>query len=209
MGPERASDYLGWASRRLTLPIFVLFALSLTGCRLHVELIQDDGGWQPAEFEVIEIGRSRIDDVLNRLGPPDAVSYTRTTEVLEYRSGGHRGSDLTFLLPSRANPVSGFFNGIRGALSILFPEFEDTEEFNQKGYSERVSRAMIEFLFSFTPLSFSADDSVTLHDRRIRYDVIQIVLGRDDHIVKRKEMFLGVEYQRSENLMGSALLVSP
>ena len=189
-------------------PFIVLLPLWLSGCRFHVELIEDGRLGYAREFNAIEVGESDLGDVLAAFGPPDGVSHTRTTEILEYRNGVHRGTDLAFLLPFRANPVSSLANGIRGALNLVFPEFDEHEEFDRKEFTERASRAVIELLFAFTPLSFSTEDSVTLHDRRLRYDVIQFVLGRDSNVVQRKEQFLGIEVGRSESLVDATLLIT-
>ncbi|MCA8959620.1 MAG: hypothetical protein KDC38_03870 [Planctomycetes bacterium] len=190
--------------RRVVAGILFATLAASSGCRLHVERIEDGSGWADPSVDAIRVGVDGRTEILARFGPPHRLEYTETTEILEYRRGVHRGSDLTFLLPTQANPITSAANGIRSFLAFFFPEHDENPEFDREGRTERLAKAFVDFLFSFTPLSVSAEDSLTLHNRRLRYDVLRWILDREDHCVIEMELRRDVD---SEALIRSSLLI--
>lgn len=185
--------------------ILGLALVVMSGCRLHLEYVEVGRHWEPAAFDQLEIGRSDRGDVLALLGPPDGVSYTLEHEILDYRVGGHRSTDLQFVLPTSAIPGFAFVANYRDLIDFFFPPVDSDGTFGQRSAGERGASILLGFAQSFIPFS-STEDSLSLYGRRVRYDTLRVVLDRDRLTLLQKELWLGIEVGRTESLFGSAFL---
>lgn len=197
-GATEARALGGW-------PILGLLLLTMSGCRLHLEYVEVGRHWEPEAFDHLEIGRSDRGHVLELLGPPDGVSYTLEHEILDYRVGGHRGTDLQFVLPTSAIPGFAFVANYRDLIDFFFPPIESDGNFGQRSAGERGASILLGIAQSFIPFS-STEDSLSFYGRRVRYDTLRVVLDRESLTLLQKELWLGIEVGRTESLFGSAFL---
>lgn len=196
-----------WAVSRSAVGLLLSFAcLSLASCRVHWEHVRDGLPWDPAAYEGVEIGHSDRGVVLDLLGPPADVFYTLDHEVFDYEVGGHRGTDLQFLLPTSFIPLFGIVASFRDAIEILFPTTASDPRFNQATSAERVASGLIGFAQSFIPFG-STEDSLSLSGRRIRFDTARIVLDRETLKVISKELHLAAGKGAKESWIRSSFLV--
>lgn len=176
-----------------------LLAVLLAGCRLHYDSIRDGGGWTPADYAGIVVGKDGRAEVLERMGPPDDLSYTLTDEVFLYRIGAHRGSELRLLVPD------SLINFTRPGFERAQPALDVPEEFQGQPPPLR----FLEFLTGFVVGFFnpvSAQEALGLFGRRLRWDVVRVVLDRDTHVVLAKQFHRGTRASDAKELMKEALL---
>jgi hypothetical protein len=184
--------------RRVALALLLL----LPACRLHFDAIRTGGSWTVEGVAELEPGRDGRAEVLRALGPPDRVSYTLTDEVFIYRRGGHRGTDLRFLIPGVA------FNFLRPGFAELSPEVEGEEAFEEEALPITATGTLIDGLFAFmNPLS--TEEALGLHGRRLRWDVVRVVLDRETHATRGIELFLGIGSADAAALWRETLLLGP
>lgn len=177
-----------------------LSALALLGaaCRVSFDAIRTGGEWKAQDVSSLAVGTDRRADVLRKLGPPDAVSYTLSEEVFLYRRGGHRGTDLRFLFPN-------FFNFLRPAFELVTPAVAQEEAFEDETVPITVTDTLIDRLFAFmNPLA--TEEGMALYGRRLRWDVARIALDRETHVARSVDLFLGVEETSAESLFRETLL---
>ena len=88
------------ASPGSAVTISLVGLLLLPGCGFHLAQVEVNRPFSHTDFEAIEVGRERRDEMLARLGPPDRLTYTLRDEIHEYDTGRHRGTDLRFFVPT-------------------------------------------------------------------------------------------------------------
>lgn len=171
-------------------------------CRLHFDSISTGGDWTVKGVAALEVGADRRADVLRRLGPPDAVTYTLTDEVFFYRRGGHRGTDLRLLIP---DPL---VNLLRPGLEQLTPEPAGAEEFADQAPTITATGTLIDQAFGLlNPVS--SEEALALQGRRLRWDVARIVLDRETHVARAVDLFLGIEAADVNALWRETFLLGP
>ena len=170
-------------SRRLAAALVGLALAS--GCRWHVSDVAYGGTWAPGDAAPLTVEASSRADVLAALGPPDVVAYTLGDEVLVYRRAAHRGSDLRFLVPDPG------LNFGRPGLEELAPELDRPEDFSSEAPTIAVMRGILEFAFGFVNPA-GADEAVSVHSRRLRWDVVRVVLDRETRVVRSIEVYRGI-----------------
>ena len=99
------------------LPLAAL--LLALGCRLHMAQVEVQRPFSRADFEAIGVGRDDRAQLLERLGPPDHLTYSPRDEVHEYAAGRHRATDLRFFVPGELARLPGL-GAVLGILSFFF-----------------------------------------------------------------------------------------
>jgi len=182
--------------------LVALALLVAPACRLHFDSISTGGAWTAEGVQSLTAGADGRADVLRRLGPPDAVTYTLTDEVFFYRRGGHRGSELRLLIP---DPL---VNLLRPGLEQLTPEEEQAEEFDDQAPPVAVTQTLIDRAFGLlNPVS--SEEALALQGRRLRWDVARIVLDRETHVTRAIDLFLGIEAAEARSLWRDTFLLGP
>ncbi|MFN0058799.1 MAG: hypothetical protein ACKVX7_10120 [Planctomycetota bacterium] len=188
---------------------FASLLVGLTsGCRLHLDYVQRGTPWSASDYQRLTPHVHDRGDVLQILGPPDVVTYSTAHEVFLYRIGGHRGSELVFFIPVQAIPGLAILDAIRSTLRTLFGNEPATDEFSQD-LGTRIASSLLLGVLNLAPSDFATPDPLNIRGRRLRYDVVRIVLDRRSLSVLGKEEFLGIEVGRSEQLLSSTLLRVP
>jgi hypothetical protein len=121
------------------------------------------------------------------------VTYTLEEEVLVYRRGIHRGTELRFLIPDP------FVNTLRPGLEGLSPKLQGEEAFDSQNRAITLTEAMVEALFGIlNPLG--TEEALAFQGRELRWDVARIVLDRATQRTRRVELFLGIDYGEARRL---------
>ncbi len=179
--------------------------LVLAGCRLQISAISDGSGWTRADYRAVQVGETNRDGLLARLGPPDRLRYTLREEIHEYQIGDHRGTDLVFISPTQGIPGIAIISRIRAIVAFLFPARLESSDF-QDDFTIRFASSLTSALFSFVPLG--TQDSFSLHNRALRYDVARFVLDRKTRVVRSKSLFLGIgDYREEAGLVDRTFLI--
>ena len=175
----------------------------LAACRFEV---QEVAVGSPIDFEAyhaLEPGRDDRGSILAALGPPLRVWYTLDEEFLEYRHGGHRGTDLSFLISSSDTSLT-IFGFSRVLVNLLFP-FEQPAEFDTQG-PETQAQAGVTRRAANASVPVAVTDVVSVLNRRVRYDVVTLQLDRDTHRLKRKQLIRAVPETGVNELARSSIL---
>ncbi len=163
------------------------------GCRVHFDQIETGGSWTTESVQSLSAEGDTRAEVLGRLGPPDAVTYTLKEEILVYRRGVHRGTELRFLIPDP------FVNTLRPGLEELSPKLQGEEAFDSQSRAITLAETMIEVLFGIlNPLG--TEEALAFQGRQLRWDVARIVLDRATRRTQRVELFLGIDYGEARRL---------
>jgi len=190
---------------RWTAPLAAcLLAAGATGlgCRFHMMRIDESRPLSPEVYRSIALGSDRR-ALLDRLGPPDQLTYTPTEVVYDYVSASHRATDLRLFLPTDALP------GLNPSLLLgltrwFFGPFREPEEFREPT-TVRLSRVALDATTRFVPFA-GGGDLLILRGRQLRRDRLRVVLDRASATVRRKALRLASGEYARESLPERALL---
>ncbi len=183
--------------RAAALPLAAL--LLALGCRLHMAQVEVRRPFSRADFEAIDVGRDDRAQLLERLGPPDHLSYSPRDEVHEYAAGRHRATDLRFFVPGELARLPGL-GAVLGILSFFFEPFEEPEEF-RSSFEVRASRGAL----GLVPFG-GGQDVLTLRGRQLRTDRIRVVVDRDTLRVEEKALLRATEDLEGQSIFDRATL---
>jgi hypothetical protein len=188
-------------TRSLAAVLCLLATLPFGGCRLHVLRMDLERPLSAETYDAIDVGVADRTAILAQLGPPDRILYTRTEEVLDYRSASHRSTDLLFYLPTDV------LGGLRivvptGVLRFFFDPFVEPEALREPSLVQ-LGRRSAEAATSLIPFA-SGIDLLVLRSRQLRADEIRVVLDRDTHAVQRKALRLATGEYAEQTLSESA-----
>jgi hypothetical protein len=173
----------GWPAALLAL----VAALPFAGCKFQLTRMDLNRPLSRASFEAVELGADRRTQLLAKLGPPDAVLYTKTEEVFDYVAKSHRATNLRFFFPSDVVPYVDPFAWL-GVHRYFFDPFEEPAPFRPT-FSDMLSRYALETAASNVPF-LRGEDIVILRSRQLRGDILRVVLDRDTHQTLRKALLL-------------------
>jgi len=186
----------------------LLFAavLALGGCALHVGRVVLNRPLSKQVYGGIVLGSDTRHSVLARLGPPDALFYTPTELVFDYRAARHRVTDFELFVPtdllSPSLPVSPA--PIFSALRFLLNPFKEPEQ-TRGTFLERASRQSAKLGVGFIPFT-SGEDVLVLNGRQLRTDRLRIVFDRQRLVVTQKALRLQSREYGKESLAERVLL---
>ena len=190
-------------AKRLTL--LVLLVSMLGGCRLHLSQVRENNIIEPAQYQAIELGRDRREDVMAALGPPARAFYGPTELVFDYLWKRHRGTDTRLFVPSEVIPgVDPLF-----LLSVprwIFDPSEEPDEF-RPNLVERIAEGLARLATFAVPFA-NGTDLLILSGHQLRSDRLRIVFDRESLIAEGKSLrFASGEYT-DETLTNRVLLNS-
>jgi hypothetical protein len=182
-------------TRRWATPLVLAAALPLAACKFQMTRMDLNRPLSRAQYDVIELGADRRTQLLAKLGPPDAVLYTRSEEVFDYLSRSHRATNLRFFFPSDATPLFVDPFAWLGVHRYFFDPFEEPAAFRPT-FTDQLSRYALDTAVSYVPFT-RGEDIVILRSRQLRGDILRVVLDRDTHQTLRKAVLLSTgEYAR-------------